>query len=384
LIHFMHWKILVESNLNELHDRLTEFMQLPDDADKARLVFYTKLMMAYFRQDIDRLIELRSEAESNFCDSPYLLALADIRFLICTAVNEEKLKHHAQNISNYSSDAFIQAELHYVVAIAFQKLDLYSEAESSFLTSSLYFEQTQVFKKSLRARLSSIASYSHRKPQARLFSEYFAVHRKAIDVDDFQSASVALINISRELQLLNVLSTAIDYASQAVAFCEAHHHGKREHGLALLQRAHLYFEMQRPHDAEKDLYHSMMIQHTEVQSATKILAEKYNVKVETLQSQSILPTWNLRAKSSDLNLNLGKLESQVLNLLSQKPRSKNELIENLYDDKIDYFSREARLKNLLARIRKRFPGLIVLDDDIYRMTDPESEDLLLYKKERLG
>ncbi|NUM87940.1 MAG: hypothetical protein HUU37_01935 [Bdellovibrionales bacterium] len=48
-----------------------------------------------------------------------------------------------------------------------------------------------------------------------------------------------------------------------------------------------------------------------------------------------------------------------------------ELVIALYGGRIDPEAGENRLKNLLNRVRKKYPGLIVTENGRYRIGDPE-------------
>jgi hypothetical protein len=74
-------------------------------------------------------------------------------------------------------------------------------------------------------------------------------------------------------------------------------------------------------------------------------------------------------KGSELE-QLTALESRLIQLLSDGRKTKYDLIERLYESSIDFSSREARFKNVLSRLKKKRPGLIVLDEGYYRISEP--------------
>jgi hypothetical protein len=51
--------------------------------------------------------------------------------------------------------------------------------------------------------------------------------------------------------------------------------------------------------------------------------------------------------------------------LSYPQFTSTELVEKLYDPQIDFFSAKNRLKNLISRLRKKYPGKIHCQSNIY-------------------
>jgi hypothetical protein len=62
-------------------------------------------------------------------------------------------------------------------------------------------------------------------------------------------------------------------------------------------------------------------------------------------------------------------EETLLHFLSKQPRNKFELMEHIFPDETDVLVAENRLKNLLHRLRKKAPGLLVFENEEYRLAD---------------
>ena len=64
---------------------------------------------------------------------------------------------------------------------------------------------------------------------------------------------------------------------------------------------------------------------------------------------------------------LGRLEEKLIGLLAQKPQDKFLLISELYGTDLPISSTEPRLKNIIYRMRKRFPDLIQFRNGSYEL-----------------
>jgi len=68
------------------------------------------------------------------------------------------------------------------------------------------------------------------------------------------------------------------------------------------------------------------------------------------------------------SVKLGPLEEKLLELLKTKSCSKWELVSLLYPDEGNSLLAENRFKNLLARVRKKCPGVVVCQSGLYQLT----------------
>ena len=77
---------------------------------------------------------------------------------------------------------------------------------------------------------------------------------------------------------------------------------------------------------------------------------------------------------------LSPLEERLLEFIAASPKTKFEIMDHLYGDRLNTEVRENRLKNLLNRLRKKRPELIVFENEKYRIAD----EVFLKQKERVG
>jgi hypothetical protein len=76
---------------------------------------------------------------------------------------------------------------------------------------------------------------------------------------------------------------------------------------------------------------------------------------------------------------MGVLEEKLVRILARGPMNKNDLVAVIYSDEsktLDYETILNRFKNLLARVRKKAPNLIVFDGKRYFLTAEAPSALL--------
>lgn len=381
----MTWPTLLQLSLTE-HLETLRLLKLESASrpEEAAQETYVSFMIAFFRLDLERMKLILAKSEQSDSMTPeWLKRLFQLRVMIREDVQPEPLRQFEKTFNELPTEDYQRGEILYSLGVAYHALKLYSEAEDRFLQASALLEKAGADKKSLRALMSSLASYSCVNPQSRLFFEYSTLCRKALRISDYQTAGTCLVNISREYQRLNLLQAALEVIEEAGRLFEEHALGSREHALAIVQRAHLLFQLKRTREATRELEVATMNRHPEVQSAVRCLAEMFQVEDRAENSNQILPTWQERQEEEPEKKSLGRLETLVMELISQSPKTRNELVEKVYGSSIESDYTHARIKNILARIRKRFPGLIYFDGEKYFVTDQETEALKTLRR-RIG
>jgi tetratricopeptide (TPR) repeat protein len=367
------WISIVEGTLSELIELRMSLMTEAPTEDSARQLFYVQVLIAYFRQEPSTIDSLVINNLEFLNQNPDLKALTLLRLQLRKQILDiPKMNAEIEKIQLSTLDPLLHGEFHFVRAHTYHAAQDYQQAEIYFLAASAQYSLGGAKKKSVRAHFSSVATYSSIHPEARLFPEYINLYRKAMEIQDFQTAATSLLNISREFQRLDALVIALEYAEEAITIFDGHNAGSREHGLALLQKSHVLMQLNRIHEGQKELFIALAIANEEVQSSCRILAEKYNINVKVLKAEKTIATWEERRTEAAQGRPLGKHESLLLKLLAEKPRSKFELIAELYQDNIEIEFKEGRLKNLLVRARARLPGLIVFQNDLYKISDPHT------------
>lgn len=84
------------------------------------------------------------------------------------------------------------------------------------------------------------------------------------------------------------------------------------------------------------------------------IARNISKRIEAIENSTIIPKDNL-----------SQLEAKLIESLNSSPKTKFEIIDELYGSEIDSFAAENRLKNILFRLKSKFPGLIRLKNGKY-------------------
>jgi hypothetical protein len=360
------WIRIVEAQFEDLIQLKASLLATAEDEDASKQLQYIDILLAYFRQDVAEL----EKSQQGLGDTD-LLGIAQVRHWIraqdySNADFVVQIESKAMQIEN----RILRGEFYFVLGTASHCLKNYRKASDYYLAASGIFESAGAKKKAMRSLSSYVASHSCEHPQARLFSEHMTIYKSALQLSEFQTAATSLVNISREFQSLDALAVALDYAVQAEVLFMQHGPGSREHGLCLLQKAHILLQMDRVVEAKKAFQYSMVSKHAEVLSAAKVLAVKLNINFGSGASdEQLLPTWSERLLGERTQRVLGELEGKLISLLAEGPKDKLSLMDSLYGDKILPEARENRFKNLMSRVRAKLPGLIVLKNSNYEIVD---------------
>ncbi|MCC7404209.1 MAG: hypothetical protein IT288_07410 [Bdellovibrionales bacterium] len=330
-------------------------------AEDPELRLYLRVMQAFFNHEpkvIERIIQ---ETAGRPGISETLVNLIQMRLLLKSQPIDLAKMEALRLLVMTSTRSVWQAEAAFVSASAHQAAKSYESAEEQYREAARLYHQCGAVRKSLRASLSALASRSCLYPHFRLFSEYHQIVQKSLEINEGLTAATALINISREFQILEGFQLALRYCHRALEIFGRMAFASREHGMALVHRADLLLSLGRSPQAQEDLMYALTFNHPEVQAACEVLSQRHHLSLKTVSSEQLVPTWQERLhEGSKLGGKLGELGERLIELLSQRPHSKFELMQILYGDQIDSESRENRLKNLIFRVRSRAPQLIYI------------------------
>lgn len=213
--------------------------------DQQRMHYYIQILKCYLHQDAGGIKKTMQDHGAWLNHNLDLLCLSEIQYLIRLRDFKSSDIEGLTNLAiNHRAPLFL-AEVSYVSATAFQMREDYIKSESLFSQAAVLFEETGVLKKSLHALVASIAAYSCLKPNSRLFAEHMLVYRKAIKIREHSVAAAALINISREFELLGGFTLALDYCDQAITLFKTQGEGSPDHNLGLIHQAQLQSRLKK-------------------------------------------------------------------------------------------------------------------------------------------
>jgi hypothetical protein len=203
--------------------------------------------------------------------------------------------------------------------------------------------------------------------------DYQRLYRRARSLRDDYLAALMLINISREFQKIDAIRSALRFVNRALAHLRRGQMGTVTHYLALVHRADLLMSMDRQIDAILDIETASMSEFPEVRAAIKVLSNKKLESSKEELDKNLIPNWkerlDLRTGKLVRKPSLGEMEDKLLQMIGIRPRTKFELIDELYGDSVDLQFLEARLKSMIYRIRQKIPNAIVFNQNRYQLAD---------------
>lgn len=365
------WTYLVEANLEELMTLRLELQIL----DSHQLQFtYATVLYHFLKNETQELESFIASLETEKIP-------ADLWQLMQIRLQYRKLTLSLPQTEAISKEVSAQemslfkAESLFVLALSFQRHKFFAQAKQNFEMASEIYRRHDALKKSVRCWGNAIAALSCLHPESFLIQEYNSLYNKSFEIEEWPGCVSALTNLSREYQRMGALTFAYEKIQEAQSIAERYMFFSREHHLALLQKAHILFNLQRLAELETLLPILAKSPFQEVSSSTEVLIAK--MRQEDIQiKEHVLPTWVERAsenKEFDIKNQLETIEAEMIRLLALGPQTKEELIHKLYGDRIDFLNLENRFKNILSRARKKWPGRIILNNEKYEWVDIVAE-----------
>lgn len=363
---------LIEANLEELFE-LENSDGVQDPLEHA----YLQILKVYLRGDHQELKSLC--ANSNINKISFLKPLIELRYQILVSKvdreNIQTLTGFCKSDNTLNSLAHWRGEIAFVVGMAYLELKEYENAKNIFKVSYQELDLYGAKKKAVKALLNVLVAESRAHNKKKLLIDYEFVANKALAAQDSIVAGICYMNISREVQLIGSLNLALKYINRSIT-CLMSDQGINHYYSAILQRCHVLLDLGRTLEAQLDYEEALLSPHLHIQEATKILSLMFKkdkpLQNTEIQIEKLDPTWRGRLKdflSHKKYSNLSDLESNLIESLLTKKRTKNELIDILYGNKIDYPAAENRFRVLLSRLKKRHPGLVVSDKNEFKIAD---------------
>lgn len=362
---------LLDSNLEELIDLLRK-------VEDPVLRIYGEILRLYLQGNV---ISLRSLLDSLPAQG---LPLRDLRMLQSLGrarlrIREKTVDRETLNALEACLELFPdwKCETEFLIAMAYESLEDHGRAKEAYEKAVGPLEKEGAPKKAAKAALNAIACESHIFPDRKLFAEYHQIARQGIRVGASDVAGIAFLNISREYQLLGARLAALKYVNRAISLLQGQT-GTRPYFMAIAHRCHVFLELGRREEAQIDFEMIRMSPLPEAQGTIEVLEKlisKTSSSVGALQPLRLTPTWEERwshAQNHETRLNvtyLAPLEDRLVQFLSRGPKDKFEIIQFLYENKGAFASLDRRLTNLLVRVRKKHPGLLVFSGGKYRISD---------------
>lgn len=334
------------------------------------LEIYRQTLLAYHRGDLRGVEKIAAEVPPGLSrDVPCLPVLIELRRKILTRdATAPEIDTHERS---FDPESAWYGELLILLAAVCETIEDFHRARSLHVEAAAALEKIGARGKALRAEANAIVDLTNIDPERRYFPEYMVLLKRARKMKQFNIAATTSLNLSREYQRVGALQNALRFCNRAIAAAGSNPGGLTAM-LAIAHRAHLLHELNRPREAEVDFELASTSTFPAVQAACAVLADL--MRRSPAEAPTNAPTtWKERAAETAGRLPLSAIEEKVIRFVSEKPRGKFEITDHLFGDDVHPLTAENRLKNLIHRIRKKRPGLIVLKDDRYSLADPERE-----------
>ncbi len=376
------WGELVDLSLSEL-------LLKRHSLRTASLRYYANVLVNYLQGKLDRLErnlqDLAELAGSEQLPKDFANALKEIvQIRIEIRKNSRSYYKWIQIERKFRfacrEDRF-RGEFFFLLAFAYGYCDENELALENYAKSIPEFERIGAKKKSLKSLQNHIATDACINTDSDFIVEYHHVLQLAEQQNIPETAGLAAMNIAHAYHGKGAIELAFEYINRALRFLEKQH-GLAHFYMALTYRCDILIDLERPREAKLDLDRIANAPFAEVQSVLPILTKK-------IQSSDIGNISNLRiSKNPDFDFtwwdrlqngkirrkedipNLTSSEQRLIELLLEKPKTKFDLMTELYGDRIEMGVRENRVKNLLSRVRKKLPEFIQLQNSHYMLSSP--------------
>ena len=337
------------------------------------LQFYRQVLLSYHRGDLAHLKKASTQIVPLLTQENSLLPLLTELRLVLLERNAKR-----EQLAKIEKELDLNnpwcGEILILLAAIYETLGDFNSALRLHQKSAVELKKIGAEGKALRAESNSVANLSNLDPERKLIPEYTNILRQAKKLRQYNIMATTLLNLSREYQKMGALKNALRFCNRSVAACKTNPGGLTYY-LALAHRAHLLLEMGRRLEAEVDFELACTSDFPVVKAACNVLSVLFG-EASADPSTSGLNTWEERLSQHQKNekhVPLSPVEEKLVRFLAEKPREKFAITDHLFGVELHPLTAENRLKNLIHRVRKKIPGLILLKDDLYSIADPELE-----------
>jgi tetratricopeptide (TPR) repeat protein len=372
----MTFEEMIEAGLDQLVDacELSVPMESREAVDFD--IIYGRAIMHFLRGEQEQLASLITSLDrlSAHPEHDFIVAACKLREQIRARKFDPTLLVRANEL--VLRETRWQGELSMLLATAFTISDDYQSAMASYSRAVTAFEKQGVIRKALRARMNVLVCESNLHPTRNLFARYHDLYRRAIRKQsrDLIVATTCLLNISREYQRAGAYLVALKYCNRALSLFELQM-GELNYFLTLAHRAHLLCDLGRRAEARIDFEAAQVGQFKEVEAALRVIEPMLSghAPATNADQSDLLPTWRERAQTAltpnEEQPRLSTLEEKLIRYLSDGPRDRIDILEEIYGSALEFETKLNRFKSLLGTLRKKFPQLVLCEDGKYRLAD---------------
>ncbi len=266
----------------------------------------------------------------------------------------------------------LEGEKHFVLGYAYDIIKNDVLCKEHFALAYQIFHRQQIHRKAVKALHNVVAAESRIAPKSNYTAKYFTVFRMAKKVKETAIAGAALLNISREYVEVGAFEAALKYSNFAIKYLKDQP-ASVDYYMIVVQRCLILTNLKRFVDARVDYELAKIAPFAEVKAAVQVIEEKlFNGGSNSPTDQHLDFSWSYYAKLKGMDGGLDKLtktESQLFEFLARGPKDKFEIVQHLYGEKIDQRASENRFHVFMTRVRKKYPHMIVLESNMYRLAN---------------
>lgn len=265
--------------------------------------------------------------------------------------------------------AYWRAEAHMVLAMYREEQADDPGAQESYLASAAAFAAAGMKRKSLIARFNAFACQTRIEPEKKYFVELQSFADEAARSGCPDLAGVALANLSRDCHLVGAVELALKHVEEAQRLLREHDFGSLHYYLTAAHRLNLLLQLGRWDEAVVP-YEELLVSPFKEAAEIKAVVDRYLDHRPVEIAYDHLPaTWRERLTElfARRDVKFTGKEGVLVETLTQGPLSIHELAGRIYGEKIDHESGIARTKQLLHRLKKKAPGLLVAKGGKYAL-----------------
>jgi tetratricopeptide (TPR) repeat protein len=263
-------------------------------------------------------------------------------------------------LGSAAAEGVLEAERQFCLGMAWEHLNDDARSMEHFAGAAAIYREHGCPKKALRSMYNAIAAETRVHPHKNFVADFQAVIEASKAVGDAAFEGMALIQLAREYQVAGALDRALNMIERAVG-CLASERGTFHYFHALLNHAHVLMDLRRDPEARAVLKETELASFPQITAARELLlcaldsGRVWDRKFE----KDLLPTWRNRlAALTSPTTESGassELEKRLLKFVYNGPVEKWDLITRLYPGEDSSLALENRFKNLVARVRKKYP-----------------------------
>ena len=356
-----------EANLSEL----LQIKHFEEASPSAK--FHLDLMIAYHKGDLAALDLLDRQSVGLQEYQKELSLLAHLRLKRRQHILDLELVQTAESQIHKITNEFWKGELYFFLGLCFEDLNLHSQSIRVYEIATKLLFKVGAKRKSVKSLHNTIAAQDREGKLTKLMiSDYQFVAGRAIEVGEFSIAGIGYMNISREYQRLGALDLAVYFSERAFKYLKDDI-ASLNYFLLIAHQCDLLIQVGRLQEAQLKLNELRLSPFKEIEETIHVLNKKMNLTDANLEDLDHLNlNWQERKNSLSFDskkIGLGEIETQIIEILSQGPAEREELISQIYGDKVDFETLLNRFKVCLSRLRKKWPGLVIYEKGKYRISN---------------